>query len=338
MSGHKSRRAQRDSVEQMLNEVAGTTPAETDALLALFSTAAGPAQPGELAGEAAAVAAFRAAHHPPVLAVRREPTMKRSIARLLTVKAAAAAVVVTSMGGVALAASTGVIPTPLTHDTHKAEKVQQKVAAAAAKAAEHATKDSAKDATEAVKAAAKAAAAADRAADKAGRDHAASFSGLCNAFTAGAKENGKALDSVAFTRLSTAAGDASVTAFCAALAAAEVPPAADDSTGHDAADDNGASGEDHGKSGAEHGKSGAEHGKSVKDGADDNSGPGKSGKGSSDKAGDKAGDKASEVTDDSGPDDSGHDDSPGDGSDHGNSGRGGNSGHGSDGAGSDDNS
>jgi hypothetical protein len=70
--------------------------------------------PGELAGERTAVAAFQAAADvdlAPLL--ERTPMIKTTlVAKLLTLKAAAVAVAAVSLGGVALAASTGVLPNP----------------------------------------------------------------------------------------------------------------------------------------------------------------------------------------------------------------------------------
>ncbi|WP_127547310.1 hypothetical protein [Actinoplanes sp. OR16] len=77
----------------------------------LLSAAAAPATDRELAGEATAMAAFRAAAHSPAPAVarRRNPMLK-----LLTFKVAAAAFATTAtVGGVALAASTGALPNPM---------------------------------------------------------------------------------------------------------------------------------------------------------------------------------------------------------------------------------
>jgi hypothetical protein len=212
MSSHLNPRAQRDTLEQILNEVPGATPAEAEALLALFAVAAPPAASGELPGEAAAVAAFRVAHHSrPIPA--GTTWVKRPLARLLTVKVAAAAVVVTSMGGVALAASTGVLPTPLT--PHKAEQAQKKADQDATKAAAAAARDAAK-------AAAKAAAAADLADSDAGLDPSTSFAGLCAAYAASDNSlTGKALQAPAFIRLISAAGEAGVPAFCAELPGAQ---------------------------------------------------------------------------------------------------------------------
>ncbi|MBB2941795.1 hypothetical protein FB565_001499 [Actinoplanes lutulentus] len=76
----------------------------------LLSAAKAPATDRELAGEAAAMAAFRVAAHSPDTAItRRNPMLK-----LLSLKVAAAAFATTAtVGGVALAASTGTIPNPI---------------------------------------------------------------------------------------------------------------------------------------------------------------------------------------------------------------------------------
>jgi hypothetical protein len=110
-------RTQRDEVEEILSLVPGATAAEADALTALFSTASGPVRLGELPGEAAALTAFRAAQPQPAGPSRKT----KLLATALTVKTAVAALVLTSVGGVAVAATTGVLPTPLTpsHSTDK---------------------------------------------------------------------------------------------------------------------------------------------------------------------------------------------------------------------------
>ncbi|MFI7677245.1 hypothetical protein [Actinophytocola sp. NPDC049390] len=82
-----------------------------DALLAeVLRAAAAPAHPGELAGEEAAVAAFRQAA-PVGTAPSRPSAARRVLAKVLTVKAAVA-IAVTGSAGVVLAASGGVLPTP----------------------------------------------------------------------------------------------------------------------------------------------------------------------------------------------------------------------------------
>lgn len=209
--GPAAGRTQRDHLEQILKVVPGTTPAQADALLALFSPAADPIHSGALAGEAAAVAAFRAAHRQPAPATRRA-AMLGSLAALLTVKTVAAALAVTSLGGVALAATTGVLPTALSAESQKAQQGSAQLGRDAA--ADASAKGLAKAA--AVQEAAKAAAAADRSHGQA--DRSASYAGLCEAFAAGAWDNGKAAASPAFSRLITAAPEGNIADFCSALA------------------------------------------------------------------------------------------------------------------------
>ncbi len=215
MTSHQDRRAgrsRRDEVEDVLALVPGATAAEADALVALFAGAAGPISPGEIAGEEAAVAAFRAAHAPAA-----GPSRTSKIrATVLTVKAAAAALVLTSLGGVALAATTDVLPAPLTigHDA------KPSIPSDSRGSTDGTVADPAQ--TAAVRNAAQSAAAADRADAKAGREK--SYAGLCKAFTAGAGDNAKVAGNPAFSRLVAAAPQGDVAGFCAALAA-EAPAA-----------------------------------------------------------------------------------------------------------------
>jgi hypothetical protein len=82
-------------------------------LASLLAAAKAPACGGELAREELAVTAFRAAHRASVPQPQRRSMIKSAVAKLLTVKVAALAATVVGVGGVALAASTGTIPTPL---------------------------------------------------------------------------------------------------------------------------------------------------------------------------------------------------------------------------------
>ena len=141
--------------------------------------------------------------------------MLTSLAALLTAKTAAAAVAVTYMGGVALAATTGVLPTPLA-DSPGAQQVQREGNGAAVR------DGAARGAAAGAAGAAKAVAAAENGTEKADRADVASFAGLCNAFAAGAWDHGKAADSAAFSVLVAAAGSkADVATFCDAVDAAE---------------------------------------------------------------------------------------------------------------------
>ncbi|MEV4254754.1 hypothetical protein AB0J52_16515 [Spirillospora sp. NPDC049652] len=91
-----------------------------DPLTALLSAASAPGRPDELAGEDAAVAAFQSAvaeRSSEAVTTRvlpagagRPQVGGRGLKRLLTVKAALVALVAASLGGVALAASTGNLP------------------------------------------------------------------------------------------------------------------------------------------------------------------------------------------------------------------------------------
>ncbi len=94
---------ERGVVESLLGEACST--AERDALMRLVAAAAGPAHPGELAGEDAAVAAFQR----PGPASLHRPTRRALLTRLLTVKVTAA-FAATALGGVAVAAATGNLP------------------------------------------------------------------------------------------------------------------------------------------------------------------------------------------------------------------------------------
>jgi hypothetical protein len=86
-------------------------PDVLDAVEALLAAASAPGRPAELAGEQAALAAFRAAGLKPP-APRTVPSRIRATARRLAVVQASAVVGMVT-GGVALAAAAGVAPAPL---------------------------------------------------------------------------------------------------------------------------------------------------------------------------------------------------------------------------------
>jgi hypothetical protein len=95
---------ERDAVESLLNGDA-REPVERDVLLRLLAAASAPGRPGELAGEEAAVHAFRRPDTTPL----RRPGRRALLAKLLTVKVAAA-LAVTALGGATVAAATGTLP------------------------------------------------------------------------------------------------------------------------------------------------------------------------------------------------------------------------------------
>jgi hypothetical protein len=92
-------------------------PAGQRRLAALVAATTVPARAGELDGEAAALVAFRAAHLAQIPERRRRLSMlKTTLAKLLTVKVGALCAATLSVGGVAVAASTGALPGPLHHN------------------------------------------------------------------------------------------------------------------------------------------------------------------------------------------------------------------------------
>jgi PT repeat len=196
MSTHRPRRIDRTTAEQLLRGEPVDPTGGPDPLAALLAAAAAPARADELAGEYAALAAFREAHLGPVLQPRRTSMIKTALAKLLTVKLAAAAVGVTTLGGVALAAGTGTLPTSPRHETTTSHPKPAHATGKPSTAPTHESKSKASPSP--------------------------SLFGLCHAYTAGAgSEHGKALESPAFTALITAAGGKSnVAAYCTAVIAA----------------------------------------------------------------------------------------------------------------------
>ena len=182
MNAHEPRPLSAETAERLLDghPVATRHAQRLAHRLAAASTAGFP---GELAGEDAATAAFRAAvgTDPAPSTGRRSMTKSAVVAKLLTLKAAAVALAAVSAGGVALAASTNVLPNPFAPDNpgHSTP------------APGHSNRP---DATPSP-----------------------SLVGLCTAYLAGAgADHGKALESPAFSALITAAGGQDkVDAYCA---------------------------------------------------------------------------------------------------------------------------
>ncbi|GDY28470.1 hypothetical protein [Gandjariella thermophila] len=182
----------------------------SDRLADLLAAAAAPARDGELAGEQAALAAFRNARSP-AHQPRRRSMIETMRGRLLTAKAAAiAAVAATTVGGVALAASGSLSA------EHSAPPTG------------HPAPESAADAppTTTGSADARTNGPSDRPSPN------PSLVGLCHAYTAGAgSDHGKALQSPAFRVLiDTAGGPDRVPGYCAGLLAGA--PGADHSGGN----------------------------------------------------------------------------------------------------------
>ncbi|MCM3884525.1 hypothetical protein, partial [Frankia sp. R82] len=110
MSTHRPRPDGRVDAERLLHGDPTNAGIGPDPLADLLAAASAPARDGELDGEQAAVAAFRAARLGHVPQPRRKPMLKLMLANALATKVAAAAVGATVLGGAAVAASTGALP------------------------------------------------------------------------------------------------------------------------------------------------------------------------------------------------------------------------------------
>jgi hypothetical protein len=119
MSTTRVRRIGRREAEELLS--GAPAAADRDALVRLLDLAAAPAQPAELVGREAAVRAISRAYRDAVRDAqtrRRHRHRRRSLlSRALAAKAFAGLTVLT-LGGVAVAATTGSLPSPVQHGAH----------------------------------------------------------------------------------------------------------------------------------------------------------------------------------------------------------------------------
>jgi len=203
MSTH-DRRPDRRTAEQLLD---GAPAAGGHPLNALLAAVAAPARDSELAGEHAAVAAFRAARLTSAAQPRRP-----LLAKLLSAKlAAVVAVLAVAIGGVATAAVIGYLPGPLGGNSHVAPPSRTSDPTTSAAIPPLTTHPTTTTTT--------AENGDNNAAGASSGTPSPSMTGLCKAFTAGAgSDHGKALDNPAFSALITAAGGRdNVDAYCADL-------------------------------------------------------------------------------------------------------------------------
>lgn len=188
MSNHRSR-IDRSTAERLLRgESVGP-----DHLTGLLAATVPLVEGRELAGEEAAMAAFREARLAPASPLRRKSMIKTALAKLLTLKVAAVALTAAAAGGVMLAARTGHMPGPS--------------AGAATTARPTPGHDSGRPS------------AAHGRHSGASASPSPSLAGLCHAYRAGAGANsGNAVENPAFTHLITVAGGKDkVAAYCAEL-------------------------------------------------------------------------------------------------------------------------
>lgn len=189
---HRTRRISAQAAEDLLNGAG--LDGQHHHVAQVLRAAAGPAQPGELAGRNDALAAFGRARLGPDPLPRRQSMIKAAIVKLLTVKAVAATAILVGTGGVALAASTGALPNPLSNHPTPAVSTGQPGSSHGPDASPHPAGSA---------------------------DPSPSLVGLCHAYTAGVSSApGKALDNPAFRALVVAAGTKdNVDSYCTKLLA-----------------------------------------------------------------------------------------------------------------------
>lgn len=113
MSSLRPGSSEREWADKLLTGDSSGIDRRHRALAELLAAAAAPARPHELAGEQAALTAFRVASaNPPPPA--RKSAVKEAVMRAATFKIGLAALATTAAGATALAASTGTLPNPLT--------------------------------------------------------------------------------------------------------------------------------------------------------------------------------------------------------------------------------
>ncbi|MEJ3741898.1 hypothetical protein WEI85_01170 [Actinomycetes bacterium KLBMP 9797] len=114
MSIHgRAHRLNRANAERLLRGGSDAHEAGHPRLADLLAAAAAPHPGGPVAGESAALAAFRVAQTSPDAQKRRQSMLKTALAKLITVKVAAVFAGVVGVGGVAVAATSGTVPGPL---------------------------------------------------------------------------------------------------------------------------------------------------------------------------------------------------------------------------------
>lgn len=167
-----------------------STPADHDPLVDLLALSSAPPRPDELAGRQAALAAFRDAQPSGAAGERPAPRGLPAVRTILALKILAAVAGITA-GGMAFAASSGILPNPFTPGSSPSSPAVR-TTLAPTPVASTPIQPSAEPSPALV--------------------------GLCRAYlNLPANNRAKALSSTAFTALATAAGNQDVNAYCVAL-------------------------------------------------------------------------------------------------------------------------
>jgi hypothetical protein len=217
MSSYRSRGVDRHAAEQLLTGAPVATE-EALRLAAVLRTVTAPAHAEELAGEQAALAAFRdAAALDSVPAAPRPSMLKSALARLLTVKAL---ILVAAAGsaGIVLAATGGALPGPWSEPPADPPSVQHSPSTSVLTSVPTSVPSSVPTSASVSIAPTGQPSDAGRPAG-AGNAPAPSMAGLCRAYTAQVNNGpGKALDNPAFDALVAAAGgQENVPEYCAGV-------------------------------------------------------------------------------------------------------------------------
>ncbi|HZC69711.1 MAG TPA: hypothetical protein VE442_03355 [Jatrophihabitans sp.] len=208
MSRHRRDQISRVDAERLLDTGVGGP----DALEALLAAATAAPPVGEVAGQRAALAEFRAAHLTTVPTRRRLAMLKSVLANFAAAKVVlSAAAAAAATGGIAIAAATGALPGTSHGDQHAQNRLvaptsasaQSSHSAAANSAASSRENEPASEASES-------------AATHGSATPSPSLPGLCNAYQRGvAASHGKALENPAFSVLIAKAGSKdNVAAYC----------------------------------------------------------------------------------------------------------------------------
>jgi hypothetical protein len=201
---HLSHRLSNQAAELLLDARPGLVPHSYPLLAGLLAAAAAPGRPVEWSSEQACLIAFRAAQLAAVPGPGRASIVRTAMLRMLTVKAALAALAAAG-GGLALAATTGVVDNPF--DGIRSPGTSDRPAVHSPTQYPPSPQSGAEPDRSGSAAAGTGAAASDTPA----------LLALCGAYEAGNKAaRGKALDSPAFRELVVAAGGKEkVDHFCA---------------------------------------------------------------------------------------------------------------------------
>jgi hypothetical protein len=213
------------TAERLIRGARGGSPVGSDRLADLLAALTAPPGRGELAGEDAAVTAFRAPRLASTPESRSNSMLKTTLAKIATAKAAIVLAAVGG-GGVALAAGSGHLPGADTPEHHAGDR--------SVTGSAHATGGHSMPSAHGSAAADRSAAAGQSVTPNGSPSP--NLRGLCTAFNAGVGENpGKALENPAFTVLITSAGGKDqVGTYCTALLAtrSEAAPTHPDGDAH----------------------------------------------------------------------------------------------------------